>query len=188
MSPLWLALGLACGGDGVRGSDDSEILLRDYHGLSEDAAWTYRAGDSDEDPVENELIRARVVEDEYVELRQGSRWTEAEVVGHLDWDLSNGLDLRSWELPGFEGDDELRMADFAPAHGDRHQSGDWVCTTNGNQAEVDTFYAVFDDLLRFECVAGKDGQPGGSWDFALGAGLVRYESDDGVVLNLVAPY
>jgi len=184
---LWL-LALGCGGDGVGGSQDNEILLRDYHGLQEDAAWTYRDEESDDDPEESDLLRARLVDEERVELRRGARWTEAEVVGHLEWDLSNGLDLLSWELPGFEGEDSLRMADFAPAHGDRHSSGDWVCTTNGNVAEVDTFYAVFDDLLRFECNAGEDGQPGGNWDFALGVGLVRYESGEGLVLDLVAPY
>ena len=54
--------------------------------------------------------------------------------------------------------------------------------------EVDTFYAVFDDVLRFDCESPADDQPAGSWDFARGVGLVRYEAVSGELLELVAPY
>lgn len=195
MSPgLLVLLAVGCGGDEATGdgSGANERLLRDYHGFEEGNAWTYRddlgpdeAGQDSDTPEENELLRMRFDGDDTTELRRGSRWADAEPVGFFEWDLRDGLAMVAYDLEGESDEGTWRMAGFAPATGDTYTWTDWACVTDTTQ-EVETFYGVFEDVVRLEC-EGDTGLPG-TWDFAAGVGLIRYESEDGWLVDLVAPY
>ncbi len=178
-------------GNNAPGEGTGEILMVDYLALELDGAWTFRDDDSTEDPEEDELIRARLSSEDTLELRRGARWADAEDAGMLAFDTRYGLSLVEFDLAGLDdglsGSGDWAMADFDPVTGEYQGSGTWGCTTDTG-TEVETWYATFEDVVRLDCSStGGDGLPG-TWDFARGIGLVRYEHPDGLLVELVAPY
>ena len=164
----------------------SSVVLDDFHGLWKDEDWTFRddGGTIDDDIFEDELLRVRHVGDGVMEFRRGARWPDATYEGELVWDTSDGLELVAWDLGDAQGDGRIRLTDAQPAEGDRHAIGSWVCTTD-TQAEVTTYYAVFDQALVVECTSDGGAGLAGEWSFAEGIGLVRVA---GLGLDLVAPW
>lgn len=176
-----------CGGEGTEEGTGGETLLVDYIALEDDAAWTWRDDGSSEDPEESELLRGRLTEEDTVVLVRGSRWADGSFAGELIFDTRYGLSLDTFDLGGMEGAGDWPMADFDPVTGETQASGAWSCSSTVG-LEVETFYAIHEDTLTLDCASSDgEGLPG-SWVFAEGIGLVRYEHPEGYTLDLVAPY
>ncbi len=181
MRPLLLGL-LACG-DGAQGVGGDQALDA-YLGFDGAGAWTWRDDGLATDPDEATLLHGRETA-AGIELRRGSRWADAAPAGALGLVVDDGLTLAGWSLGGGEGGGDRPMAPGVVEDGVRVQDGDWSCVTT-LEAEVETFYAVFDRTLVLDCRGGS-GFPAGTWTFARDIGLVHVASDD-VVLDLVAPW
>ena len=188
--PLLLLL-TACGEDPLAGTVMEQGLPASaFHTLGEGRSWIYRDDDSDEDPDEEQLLRAQDVGEGRLELRRGSRWADAEPAGHIAWTTERGeLWLSSWELPdGTEGAGGFRMADADPEDGELTSGdGGWRCDLTRQEDGQETWYGTFEGALIIDCVGGNDGL-GGRYAFGVGAGLVYLETEDGYLLDLVAPW
>ena len=180
MIPLLLAL--ACGKDDAA-TGQAVFDLTEYSGLDADGSWVYRDDGSDELPDEATLLRARDQGGGTVELRRGYRWADADPVGEVVWDTSDGLTLTGLHLLPVAWTGSMRLADLEPANGDQQVRGGSHCVTDDTQV-VSTYYADYDDVLVFDCTG--DGLPG-TYAFANGVGLVRAELD-GLTVDLVAPW
>ncbi len=169
-------------GDGTQAGGGQRSVDR-FLGFDGDGAWTWRDDGSAETPDEASLLHGREASGG-IELRRGTRWADAEAAGQLGLVHDAGLALDDWSLGGASG----RGGPLAPQlleDGGRVVDGKWSCTTSLD-AEIETFYAVFDRTLVLDC-QGAPGFPAGTWTFAEDIGLVKVESTD-VVLDLVAPW
>lgn len=192
---------LICGTLVGCGADANQAFLRglmsSYHGLAEDASWTYSdqisiaamdAAENDtamETPEldEDQLIIAHHLGEGRVELRRGSRWADAFPYGELGWDSSDGLALTEWSLPISSGTGNYPLAPYN-LETEVSTSGDWSCS--GKETELlETWYGTFDTGYVFDCAGGGlEGQ----FAFAFEFGLVWFEATDGYRLELVAPW
>ena len=190
----------------IQGINDTGTLSGDWHGLSMDAAWTYRDDAiTDEAPEPAELVLARYNGDGQMELRRGERWADADSIGSLVFDLNNGLSLVSWNVDGASGEGNFPVYEGEPTNQSAVSNGSWTCQAAMNE-DVETFYGIFPSSMRIGCtvggvgldgqsmdtgdvqeVYGVTGSPAGYWSFAPGVGLVRVQAAD-FDLNLVAPW
>lgn len=181
---IWL-LALACAPDKEAGAVGNTNYIADYHGLEEGASWAYRDdGITDESPEESELLRARYLGDGVIDLRRGSRWADSRTEALLDFDLDTEFSLQAWEIAGSEGETELPLGTDQPANGQAVTADEWFCSTSMEGIGL-TYYGAFEDIVQYDC-EGSAG-PAGSFIFALGVGLVHFESED-YTLDLVAPW
>lgn len=179
----WLAaLGLVACGGGAQGAGGDRSLDR-YLGFDGDGAWTWRDDGLVEEPDEATLLHGREGASG-IELRRGSRWADAEPAGYFGLVVDGGLALDGWALGADSGGARRPMANALLEDGARVVDGDWTCTTTLD-AEIETFYAVFDRTLVLECEGG--GFPAGTWAFAEDIGLVSVVGQ-GATLELVAPW
>ena len=181
---------LACGGDGLGNENpDNKPEIAMYHGLEEDARWTYRDDgglwtDTGFDLDEDQLIRVSHMGEGLVELRRGARWADATPYGSLQWTTTDGLGLVSWDLPLGQGAGEYPMSGALIAVGET-VTGEWNCISSAPENGVDTYYALFENAYVFDCSGGGlEGQ----YVFAFGIGLVSMSIGDNFNLELVAPW
>ena len=181
---IWLLV-LGCAPDKEAGPVSTTTYIADYHGLEEGASWAYRDdGVSDDSPVESEVLRARYLGDGLMDFRRGSRWPDARTEAELDFDLDAEFKLQAWDFAGHSGESDLPLGTDQPVNGQSVSSGGWLCATETDGIGL-TYYGVFEDIVQYDC-QGDDG-PAGTFIFALGVGLVRYESED-YTLDLIAPW
>ncbi len=183
-----IALLLACGdGRPVRDSTSEDgVQMADYDGLKDGSTWVYRDDGDTGTPAEDTLIRARYVGGGEVELRRGTRWADADYLGSFVWDTGAGLTLLSWELPVGTGAGSFPITGSTLEVGAVVGTGEWTCETSIPEDGESTWYGVFDAAFAFVC-AGGDGLDG-RYVFGEGVGLVRLETSEGYVLDLVAPW
>lgn len=180
---MMLAVGLcACNGEGFRGDGFSGVLAEDYHGISEDAAWTWTDTPGEELADESLLLRGRV-EDGEIRIRRGARYADGEDWGTVKLDVVEGLTLRSWELGGSSGQGPLLLCPAEVAADSRIEQGGWACDA-AIWTPQDTFFGTFEQALVLTCEG--DG-PAGTWAFAEGVGLIHLATGD-TELSLVAPW
>ncbi len=112
----------------ITGLNDTGSLAGEWHGLEEDAAWTFRDDSiGDEAPVPEDLVLARVAGEGQMELRRGERWADADPIGSLNFSLSDGLLLSSWEVDGAAGDGSYPIYEGEPTPGSVASNGSWSC-------------------------------------------------------------
>jgi hypothetical protein len=172
----------ACKGDDVDLSA-GERAVADFLPLS-GASWTWRDDGSDEAPDEETLLHAWATGGGEVGIRRGSRWADGDEIGTLTFDLSSGLTLAAWDLPGASGSGGRRLAPAIVKTGTRVVTGARVCQSTLG-VEVETFYAIFDRTLVITCDGSQF--PAGTWVFAEGIGLVAMDAD-ALPIELVAPW
>lgn len=166
------ALLIACGGGGEAAEDG--IPVEAYSGLGDDASWVFRDDGAEDEPVEEDLLRAHHLGDGVVEFRRGIRWADGVAEGTMTWGSPGGVVKVVVDFGALEGERPLVNLEGVPASG---------CAVK-HPAEVETFYAVFDDAMVVTC---EGGDVPGAWSFARGVGLVRMEAE-GVTIDLVAPW
>lgn len=186
--PVGLCLGLvapcllACGEDlPPPPGQEGEVPLDSYHGLSEENSWTWRDDGDTGEPESERLLKARY-EEGVMDIRRGSRWVDGRPEGELEWSTEGGLFLVGWDLGGARGSDELPLAVDGTVWGGTVSAEDWSCT-NRFSDDLQTWYAVFDDAVIFDCTGGN-GVPG-QWAFARGLGLVKLEGEI-ITLDMVS--
>ena len=175
---------IACAGDESPTSTLFNIVLEEYHELDEPKSWTYRDDmpvEPETLPDESQLLLAKN-EDGYVAIRRGSRWADAQDVGHLSWDISEGLRVLSWELPFSSSDTGFLLTDTEVEVDSTTTDGGWSCTLKRPDS-LWTWYAEYQDVLQFHCIGSSDIQ----FFFGKRAGLVLLLID-GQELELVAPW
>ena len=104
---------LACGEPAPETSTLFNIVLDEYHMLTENRSWTYRDDmpvDPESFPDESSLLLAKN-DGSYVQFRRGSRWADAQDVGHIEWDPSDGFRILSWDLPFSSSDSGFLLTD-----------------------------------------------------------------------------
>ena len=191
----------------ISGLSDTGSLIGEWHGLEEESAWTFRDDAiGDEAPEPEELVLARYAGEGQMELRRGERWADADPIGSLSFELTDGLTLIGWEVDGASGEGIYPVYEGEPTPGATVSNGSWSCEVDLNE-DVETFYGIFPASMRVGCtiggiglddgssgdtgsseaVYGVTGTPAGYWSFAPGIGLVRVQSAD-FDLNLVAPW
>jgi hypothetical protein len=182
-------LALACGEEPLA---EGEVYLVEHKGFDPGAAWTWHDDAArigvpvDEQPEldEEALLHGQVASEGQIELRRGARFADGAEAGHLTFQAeSPDLVLTSWSLGEAEGSGQLKLGDAIVGEGDRHASGDFVCTSS-TTSDQDTFYALFEDVLIFDCTGPG---PAARWAFAREIGLVSV-SGEGILLDLVAPF
>jgi hypothetical protein len=182
---LALILSAGCGPDKDAGSGGSTTYIADYHGLEEGASWAYRDdGNTDDSPVQSEILRARHLGEGLVDFRRGSRWADGRTEAVLDYQLGAEFRLQAWEIAGLQGEAELPLGTDQPEHGQMVEADGWKCETSTRGVGM-TYYGIFEDVIQYDCTG--DAGPAGSFIFALGVGLVHFESKD-YTLDLVAPW
>ena len=141
----------------IQGINDTGTLSGDWHGLSTDAAWTYRDDAiTDEAPEPAELVLARYNGDGQMELRRGERWADADPIGSLVFDLNNGLSLVSWNVDGASGEGNFPVYEGEPTNQSAVSNGSWTCQAAMNE-DVETFYGIFPSSMRIGCTVGGGG-------------------------------
>ncbi len=186
LGALLAGLGAAlagCGGGETPGGD-ATLDLAAYVPLDGSRTWTWRDDGGEDAPADEALVRGRVDADGAIELRRGLVWSDGAAAGTIRLALDAGLVLEELAVGEAAVEGPVRLADALPEDGDRNIAHGWTCAT-ALGVEVDTFYALYDDALRFDCEDGG----GAAWSFGFGAGAgpVRVEGP-GLVLDLVAPW
>lgn len=181
---------LGCG-DGSPSKETSEQNPDAYlfSGLEEEATWTYRDDggtweDTGYELNEESLVKAVHLGEGKIELRRGLRWADGELMGEIELSDEAGLRLESWGLPFGSGEGDYPFSSAQIVSGET-VSGDWDCSILREEAGVSTYYAHYENVFSFQCSGGG---LVGTWSFAHGIGLVRFEGDDGNFLELVAPW
>ena len=137
--------------------------------------------DAEEAPDESALLIAKN-ELGYVPFRRGSRWADAADVGHISWDISEGLRINSWDLPFSSSESGFILSETEPEVDASVTDGDWTCTLLRPES-LWTWYAEYQDVLQFQC----SGTSALQFFFGKRAGLVLFIAD-GNELELVAPW
>ncbi len=183
---LWLG----CAENPTGTAQTHSILMADYTGLSEGAAWTYRnQGWNYDDPdllLDNTLIPTRHQGDGVVQFKRGLSWADSNDYGVMYFDTTDGgLALTKWMMPGSSGEGWYPFSGAEIAVGEVTE-GDWSCTVSEPTDGAETFYAAYESVFVFNCTGGD---LEGEWVFANGLGLVQYLSPDAEMgLELVAPW
>lgn len=189
MMILLLMTLMACSEQKGLSGDLLNPVMSDYHGMVEDASWIYLdtevAVDSGEIlPSENALLRVRHTGDGMMEFRRGDRWADAQDIGYMAWNKTDGLKLKGFQLPFGSNTETWPMATEQLQSPGKASQGAWTCLSTRLDS-FETWYAVFTDVFQFSCSGG--GGPEGVYSFARGIGLVQLETSD-YSLDLVAPW
>jgi hypothetical protein len=181
---LVLAVSLvACGTDEVETSS-GEKSIENWLPLDGEGAWTWRDDEQDTAPHEATLLHGRDMGQGRIEIRRGSTWADAELVGEIGFSTDDGLRLESLDLAGRTvGQPRLLAPALVQDAAVVSQNG-WSCDVTINE-EIDTFYALFDRTLVSRCEGNQ--LPAGTWVFAEDMGLVAIRSRT-IKLELVAPW
>ena len=181
---------LACGSStsSNAGADKNPDAVL-YSGLEEGATWTYRDDSAGWDDTgyeldEGALIKASHLGEGRIELRRGLRWADGDSIGEIQISDADGLRLESWSLSFGSGNGDYPFSEAQIVSGDSI-SADWDCTILRPEGGISTYYANYENAFSFQC---ENGGLAGTWSFAFGVGLVRFEGDSGDVLELVAPW
>ncbi len=172
----------ACGGDlPPPPGQEGALPIASYHGLNSENSWTWRDDGDTGEPEAERLLKARY-EGGLMDIRRGSRWVDGRPEGTLEWSTDGGLYLVAWDIGGRRGSAELPLAVDGVAWGDTVVAEDWACT-NSYADNLETWYAIFNDAVVFDCTGGNG--ISGRWAFARGEGLVRLDGDI-LTLDLVS--
>jgi len=174
---------------GCKSNDNQPVAMTqyiaDYHGLEDDASWTYRDDDiSDASPDDARLLRARYLGKGVMDFRRGSRWADGRTQAMLVFELDAEFKIIEWKFAGEEGEGDLALGTDQPAQGQSVLGDDWFCST-GTEGIGVTYYGIFEDIVQYDCEG--DAGPAGTFIFALEVGLVHF-SGENYTLNLVAPW
>ena len=182
---LALTIWAGCGSDKDAGALESTTFIADYHGLEDGTSWAYRDdGITNASPVESEMLRARHLGAGLVDFRRSIRWADGRTEMVLDFELDTEFRLQAWEIAGLQGEAALPLGTDKPEHGQTVKADGWRCET-ATRGIGETYYGIFEDVIQYDCTG--DAGPAGSFIFALGVGLVHFESED-YTLDLVAPW
>ena len=178
---------IGCSKDSVNQAAELSTEIAFFHALEEGKSWTYKDdGLSWEDTGfslnEEVLIRAEYLGEGVVEFRRGVRWTDGVPIANLTWDTSNGLALSAWDVPVGQGSGDCPLSGPTIAIGES-TSGDWSCIASDPEGGVETYYALFEHVVVFDCIGGLEGQ----YVFGYETGLVKMTLTD-FTLELVAPW
>jgi hypothetical protein len=164
---------------------DNQEHVAVFLGLEEDRAWTFRDDDQNgAAPATDRLLRARVVDEDTLDIRRGSRWADGDTELVFSLITDTQLVLDAWQVGDASGDAPLPLGIAHPANGQTVAENNWFCTTKTG-ALLATYYGVFDDIVQYEC-AGSAG-PAGRFTFARDIGLVHFKAE-ALTLDLVAPW
>ena len=180
-------LAMGCNNESVNQAAELSTEIAVFHALEEGKSWTYKDdgaswNDTGFELNEEELLRASYRGEGVVEFRRGVRWTDGLPYGTLTWDTSNGLALSSWDLPSGQGSGDYPLSGPTISINET-TSGDWSCTASDPEEGIETYYALFEHVVVFDCTGG----PGGQYVFGYETGLVRLTLEDST-LELVAPW
>ena len=87
------------------------------------------------------LVHMRSPGSESMELRRGERWADADPIGSLSFELTDGLTLIGWEVDGASGEGIYPVYEGEPTPGATVSNGSWSCEVDLNE-DVETFYGI----------------------------------------------
>ncbi len=183
---FWIAAIASLGCNKQDGVDvDTEIDITDYLGMDEARAWTFRDDDASGTPPSTEnLLRARLVDQEIFDIRRGGRWADGTSEVRFTYVIDSHFRFADWQVQDAGGDSSLPVGFASPVDGQSVVESSWFCATQTG-ALLATYYGIFDDIVQFDC-EGSAG-PEGVYTFARDIGLVHFEGS-GIILDLVAPW